>query len=112
VLNTPIVEYEGEQLTLNLDVPEFSICPNCAGEIINLADGCSLCGWSGDGEILLGGQENSPLHENKKRSSLPPELSIPCLIHRPKQPQLKGVIRQDLGDSFVVYIPSDKLLRS
>jgi hypothetical protein len=33
--------------------------------------------------------------------------SIPCIIKQPKHPELKGVIKQDLGDRFVVYIPLD-----
>jgi hypothetical protein len=39
--------------------------------------------------------------ESKKKST----LSIPCFIKQPKQPEVKGVIKQDLGDRFVVYIP-------
>jgi hypothetical protein len=41
--------------------------------------------------------------ESEKKST----LSIPCLIKQPKQPEVKGVIKQDLGDRFVVYIPLD-----
>jgi hypothetical protein len=40
--------------------------------------------------------------ESKKKST----LSIPCIVKHPKQPELKGVIKQDLGDRFVVYIQS------
>ena len=87
----PIFEYEGEQLEIDFALPQFELCPSCASQVITIADGCGICGWILD-EKLLGGK--SP-------------LSIPCLIHRPKQPQLKGVIRKDLGDSFVVYIPSE-----
>ncbi len=95
----PIVEYEGEQLEIDFALPQFSLCPSCASLVIAIADGCGVCGWS-DAEKLLGDKPKSP------KSGKSP-LSIPCLIHRPKQPQLKGVIRKDLGDSFVVYIPSD-----
>jgi hypothetical protein len=31
--------------------------------------------------------------------------SIRCIIKQPKHPELKGLIKQDLGDRFVVYIP-------
>ncbi|AFZ38286.1 hypothetical protein Sta7437_4854 (plasmid) [Stanieria cyanosphaera PCC 7437] len=58
-------------------------------------------------KVLLGGDKNSPIQEDKKRPSPSQEISIPCLIKQPKQPELKGVIKQDLGDRFVVYIPSD-----
>ena len=62
-----------------------------------LIDSCGVCDRS-DAEKLLGDKPKSP---KLGKSS----LSIPCLVHRPKQPQLKGVIRKDLGDRFVVYIP-------
>jgi len=52
---------------------------------------------------LLGGDENSPLQKDK-RSSPSREISIPCLVKQPKQPEVKGVIQTDLGDRFVVYI--------
>ena len=117
-MNTPIVEYEVKQLTLNRNEPEFSICPNCAFEIIKLADGCDVCGWKSN-EKLLGGDENCSFHKFDKwvavsfRTSKN-KLSLPCLVKQPKngsryplgQPELKGLIREDLGDRFVVYIPS------
>jgi hypothetical protein len=46
-------------------------------------------------------------HERDDRSDNSFTLSIPCLIKKPKQPEVKGVIKQDLGDRFVVYIPVD-----
>jgi hypothetical protein len=64
----------------------------------------SLSAESSTSTQLLGGDENSPLQENKKRLSLNQELSIPCLVKQPKQSEVKGVIKQDLGDRFVVYI--------
>jgi hypothetical protein len=33
------------------------------------------------------------------------ETTIPCLVKQPKQPEVKGIIRKDEGDRFVVYIP-------
>ncbi len=95
----PIVEYEGEQLEIDFALPQFSLCPSCASQVIAIADGCGICDRS-DAEKLLGDKPKSP-----KLGKSP--LSIPCLIHRPKQPQLKGVIQKDLGDRFVVYIPSE-----
>jgi hypothetical protein len=47
-------------------------------------------------------------HQDKPRSLLEESsISIPCLIKQPGQDEFKGVIREDLGDRFVVYIPSD-----
>ena len=54
---------------------------------------------------LLGGDENSPLQKDKKRLSPNRDISIPCLVRQPKQPELRGVIQKDLGDRAYVYIP-------
>ena len=52
-MKTPIVEYQGDQLEIDfseigfdLDRPQLSLCPKCASDIIRLADGCRICGWS------------------------------------------------------------------
>ncbi len=96
-MNISIVEYEGDQLEidfaeidLNLDRPQLSICPKCSGDIIKLADGCHICGWS----------------ENQSRS-VESSVSIPCTVKQPNQPERSGVIKQDLGSRFIVYIPSE-----
>ncbi len=34
---TPIVEYEGEQLEIDFALPQFSICPSCASQVIAIA---------------------------------------------------------------------------
>ncbi len=106
-MNTPIAEYEGEgcfrsesisnhlvegnQLEIDFDRPQFSICPSCASQVIKLADGCGVCGWS-DEDKLLGGED---------------KLSIPCTIKQPNQPELKGIIQKVWRDRFTVYIPDD-----
>ena len=54
---------------------------------------------------LLGGDENSPLQKDKKRLSPSRDISIPCLVKQPGQPELKGLIREERGDRFIVYIP-------
>jgi hypothetical protein len=43
---------------------EFCTCPSCGETLLNLADGCGVCGW------LLGDIENSPSKDSpsKKRS--------------------------------------------
>ena len=87
-MNTSIVEYEGEQLTLDLDLPHLSLCPKCSSDIIRLADGCHICGWS----------------ENQSRS-VESSISIPCTVKQPNQPERSGVIQQDLGSRFLVYLP-------
>ncbi len=50
-LTTPIVEiveYEGDQLEIDFDLdrPQFSICPKCAAQVIQLSKGCKACGWN------------------------------------------------------------------
>ena len=88
-MNTSTV-YEVEQLTLNLDAldrTQLSICPKCASDIIRLAEGCRICGWS----------------ENESRS-VESSISIPCTVKQPNQPERSGVIKQDLGSRFLVYI--------
>ncbi len=86
-MNTPIVEYEGDQLEIDFDVdrPEFSICPSCAAQVIKIADGCGVCGWSD------GNSGNSP-------------LSIPCIIKYPLQLEIKGIMVADLGTDAVVRV--------
>ncbi len=105
-MNTPIVEYEGDQLEIdfNLDRPEFSICPSCAGQVIKLSEGCGVYGWSEEDKKLLGGEEKLLL-QKEEHSPKSQEISIPCLVKQPNQPELKGLIREDLGDRFDVYIP-------
>ena len=102
-MNPPIATYKVVERKGNLDCAEFSLCPNCSLHIIKLDDGCSVCGWK-DTDILLGGDENCSFH---KFDTLNNKLSIPCLIKRPKQPEVKGIIQKDLGDRFTVYIPSN-----
>ena len=91
-MNISIVEYEGDQLEIDFDLdrPQLSICPKCSGDIIRLADGCHICGWS----------------ENQSRS-VESSVSIPCTVKQPNQPVRSGVIKQDLRDRFLVYIPSE-----
>jgi hypothetical protein len=51
--------------------------------------------------------QDEPLHQPKQPlSSAESSISIPCLVKQPGQDELKGVIQKDLGDCFVVYIPS------
>ena len=33
----PIVEYEGEQLEIDFALPQFSLCPSCASQVITIA---------------------------------------------------------------------------
>ncbi len=94
-MKTPIVEYEGDQLEIDfseidfdLDRPQLSLCPKCASDIIRLAEGCGICGWS----------------ENQSRS-VESSLSIPCTVKQPNQPERSGVIKQNLDSRFLVEIP-------
>ena len=95
-MKTPIILLEGEQLEIDfdqigfdLDRPQLSLCPQCSSDIIKLANGCLICGW------------------REKQSSSVVEFSIPCTVKQPKKPELSGVIKQDLGDRFIVEIPSE-----
>ncbi len=89
-MKTPVVGYQGKQLEIDFDLdrPKSSICPKCASDIIRLADGCHICGWS---------ENQSPSEEFS--------ISIPCTVKPPNQPERSGVIKQDLGSRFLVYIP-------
>ncbi len=98
-MNTPIVEYEGDQLEIDfseidfdLDRPQFSICPKCAAQVIQLSDGCGVCGWN----------ENQKLQGDK--------LSIPCEIRWQHQQPIEGIIIRDLGEKFDVQINDDPIL--
>ncbi len=98
-MKTPIVEYEGDQLEIDfseidfdLDRPQSSICPKCSGDIIKLAEGCHICGWS----------ENQSKNDDRSVES---SISIPCTVKQPNQPERSGVIKQDLGSRFLIYIP-------
>ena len=100
-MKTPIVLLEGEQLEIDfsqigfdLDRPQLSLCPKCSSDIIKLADGCRICGWS----------ENQFINDE---SSVESSISIPCTVKQPNQPERSGVIKQDLGSRFLVYIPAE-----
>lgn len=54
---------------------------------------------------LLVGEEKLLEHKRGECSSPEKKLSIPCIVKQPKQPEVKGIIKQDLGDRFTVYIP-------
>jgi hypothetical protein len=51
--------------------------------------------------------QEEPLPQDKQPlPSVESSISIPCLVKQPGRDELKGVIQKDLGDCFVVYIPS------
>ena len=62
-----------------------------------------------DSGVLLGGGEKLLEHKEHKRSSLSRELSIPCIVKQPKQPEVKGVIRKDEGDRFLVEVDGEEI---
>ena len=54
--------------------------------------------------------QDEQLHQDKQRSpSVESSICIPCLVKQPNQDEVKGVIKQDLGDRFLVDI-SDELI--
>ena len=58
---------------------------------------------------LLGGEKKLLEHKRGERSSLSRELSIPCLVKQPKQAEVKGVIRKDEGDRFLVEVDGEEI---
>jgi hypothetical protein len=51
--------------------------------------------------------QEEALHQDKQPlPSVESFISIPCLVKQPGQDELKGVIQKDLGDRFIIYIPS------
>lgn len=94
-MSTSIVEYEGKQLEIDFDMNchELLICPNCANQVVKLADGCDVCGSIE--------QQSIEDHKLLSSNSL---ISFPCLVKQPKQVEVKGIIQKDLGDRFVIEI--------
>ena len=58
--------------------------------------------------VLLGGKDNSPL-STESSSSVSKNISIPCLVKQPKQPEVKGFIRKDQGDFFLVEVDGEEI---
>ncbi len=59
-------------------------------------------------------QDEQLLQDKQQLPSVESSISIPCLVKQPKQPEVKGIIKQDLGhcpsgnrfaNRFTVYIP-------
>jgi hypothetical protein len=51
--------------------------------------------------------QDEPLPQDKQPlPSVESSISIPCLVKQPGRDELKGVIQKDLGDCFIIYIPS------
>ncbi|MEO1693569.1 MAG: hypothetical protein AAFR63_18915, partial [Cyanobacteria bacterium J06631_6] len=40
------------------------------------------------------------------RSNPNKRLSIPCVVRQPGKPEFNGIVRQDLGDRFLVHLPA------
>ncbi len=71
----------------------------------------SLSDESSTSQKLLGGEDNSPL-STENSSSLSQKISIPCIVKQPKQPEVRGVIRKDEGDRFVVDVDGETIFVS
>ncbi len=65
---------------------EFSICPSCASQTINLTFGCGICGWTDADENLLGGKKFLGYKNNQKnpRKNTPPSKNSPRKNRREK----------------------------
>ena len=53
---------------------------------------------------LLGGEDELLEHKRGERLTKSQEISIPCLVKQPNQPELRGFIQKDLGARFVVNV--------
>ena len=62
-------------------------------------------------EVLLGGEDNSPL-STESGSSVGKGIFIPCLVKQPKQPEVKGLIKKDKGDRFLVEVDGEEIFIS
>ena len=69
----------------------------------------SLSAESSISTVLLGGNEKLLEHKGGERSSLSRDISIPCLVKKPKQPEVKGIIQKDLGDRFLVEVADKEI---
>ena len=58
---------------------------------------------------LLGGDEKLLEHKGGEHSSLNQKISIPCLVKQPKQLEVEGVIKEDLGDRFLVDVADETI---
>ena len=67
---------------------------------------CEAVSFRATSTVLLGGDNNSPL-STESSSSFSRELSIPCLVKQSKQLEVKGVIRKDEGDRFLVEVENE-----
>nr|MDJ0596171.1 hypothetical protein [Pleurocapsa sp. MO_226.B13] len=50
-------------------------------------------------------QDEQLLQDKQPLPSAESYISIPCIVKQPKQDEVKGIIKKDLGDRFTVYIP-------
>ncbi len=64
---------------------------------------------SSTSQKLLGGEKKLLEHKRGERSSPRQEISIPCIVKQPKQPEVKGVIKQDKGDRFLVEVDGKEI---
>ncbi len=117
-MKTP-TRYQVEQLTLNfddLDHPQFSICPKCSSDIISLADGCRLCGWSeNQSKIDECSSKNIPASKNCSSKTTPPSKNNPRKSRR-KKGEGNGSLRyrmvtkngRQYTDAYYHYIENGK----
>ena len=115
-MNTPIVEYEGDQLEIDfseidfdLDRPQFSICPKCSSDLIRLADGCGICGWS---ESQSPPSKIPPTKQRRKKGDGTGYLYSRTITRRGKQYQEHYYrYRDESGKLKAKYIPTRLLDR-
>ena len=111
-----IVEYEGDQLEIDFseigfdpDRPQLSLCPKCASDIIRLADGCHICGWS---ESQSPPSKIPPSKSRRRKGEGTGYLYNRTITRRGKQYQeFYYRYRDELGQLRSKYIPQRLLDR-
>ena len=117
-MNTPIVEYEGDQLEIDfseidfdLDRPQFSICPACASQVIKFMTGCDVCGWS-ENESQSPPSKIPPTKQRRKKGDGTGYLYSRTITRRGKQYQESYYrYRDESGKLRSKYIPQKLLDR-
>ena len=126
---------KGQQRLFNVKLNLNSlhqICPSCEQPLINLSDGCEICGWiSPKKEVVQNYKDNFFLGEIEKSSTIVESIEkspkkevvqnykdsfflgeidnhsttlIPCVIKQPGQSELKGVVTKETPDKLLVKV--------
>ena len=102
-------QYSKNQTTPNLAEPQEELEQDTSqDEQLHQDKQRSPSAESSTSTQLLRGDNNSPL-STENSSSPNQEISIPCLVKQPKQPEVKGIIKEDKGDRFLVDVDGEEI---